>query len=615
MHQIEFIQMLERVNRVVEWAHTGALLAFAEVWPEWTYLLPEITLIGDDILRGSPLLLFGQAMTRINDYAAGQQRKRHQIFGTEITSQIRALNPGLALGKLRVNPKDGTYSREEILALAQTPAELQPAAGIVTQGEGNVVSHVQLLARALGIPNVVTGPEPFKKIADHDAKNVFFLVTPGGRVYLKEAAKMTDQDKTVYDQYNRSTERTTDGQLGAGAGKLDIDHEKLDTSIKIPMGPTEVGLEDSGVKCGPKAAYLGELKRLLPDNVSRGIVLPFGVYFDHFQKAKVAVPDGLKNSNIAKPGEALEGFVKSTYQKLFEEMIPAGTSEKELTAWIKPRLDIFRTSIMEHPMAPELKQAIQKALDDQGLLLSEDKSQTVGCFVRSDTNVEDLENFNGAGLNLTIFNLRSLDDIYAGVKKVWASPFTLRSFSWRQTLVDEPFWVLPSVVIMESVRSEKSGVLVTADIFHGDPDKMLVATSEGVGGAVDGTPAETLLWSPQGVELINLYKSPRRLMLKPEGGSEITPSTGKEYVLSEKELKELIAAAGKIKKAFKPSQDESGKPRPWDIEFGFAKGQLWLFQCRPFIGNEELRNIPALAALDGTGEPARGDISLEDVVK
>jgi len=615
MGQIEFIQLLERVNRVVEWAHTGALLAFAEVWPEWTYVLPEIHLIGDDILRGSPLLLFGQAMTRIQDFAAGQQRRRHQIFGTEVTTQIRALNPGLALGKLRLNPKDGTYSREEILALARTPAELQPAAGIVTQGKGNVVSHVQLLARALGIPNVVTGPDSFKKIVNHNAKDAFFLVTPGGRVYLKAATKMTDQDKAVYDQYNRSTERTADGQLGAGANKLDIKHERLDTSVKMPMGPSKVGLDDSGVKCGPKAAYLGELKRLFPDNVTRGIVLPFGVYFDHFQKAKVVLPDELKNSHIAKPGEKLEDFVKLTYQKLFSEMIPAGTSEKDLTAWIKPRLEIFRTSIIKHPIAPELKQAIQKSLDDQGLLLQEDKSQTVGCFVRSDTNVEDLENFNGAGLNLTIFNLRSLEDIYAGIKEVWASPFTFRSFSWRQTLIDEPFWVLPSIVIIESVRSEKSGVLVTADIFHDDPKKMLVATSEGVGGAVDGTPAETLLWSTQGVELINLFKSPRRLMLKPEGGSEIVPSTGKEYVLSEPELEELIAAAGKIKKAFKPALDQSGKPRPWDIEFGFAKGKLWLFQCRPFIGNEELRNIPALAALDDTGEPARGDISLEDVVK
>jgi hypothetical protein len=242
MNQIEFMQVLERVNRVVEWAHTGALLAFAEVWPEWTYVLPDIILIGDDILRGSPLLLFGQAMTRIQDFAAGQQRKRHQIFGAEVTSQIRALNPGLALGKLRVNPKDGTYSREEILALAQTPAELQPAAGIVTQGEGNVVSHVQLLARALGIPNVVTGPEPFKKIAKHDAKDAFFLVTPGGRVYLKEAAKMTDQDKGIYDQYNRSTERTADGQLGAGANKLDIKHERLDTVPKCPWDRRRSGL-------------------------------------------------------------------------------------------------------------------------------------------------------------------------------------------------------------------------------------------------------------------------------------------------------------------------------------------------------------------------------------
>ena len=613
--QTEFMPLLERANRVVEWAQTGALLAFAEVWDEWLYVLPEIALIGDDILRGSPLLLFGQAMTRLQDYAAGQQRRQHQLFGDVITTQIRALNPGLALGKLRLNPKIGDYSREEVLALAKTPAELQPAAGIVTQGEGNVVSHVQLLARALGIPNVVTGTEPFAKITGHDNKDAFFLVTPGGRVYLKEAAKMTEQDVAIYDEYNRNTGRTTDGKLGAGAGKLDIDHERLDISVKTPLGPSTVGIDDSGVKCGPKAAYLGELKRLFPKNVSRGIVLPFGVYFAHFQQAKVALPAELKDKNIASAGEALEDFVKRTYQKFFAEMIPAGTSEKELTAWIKPRLEIIRTSIIAQPLAAELKQAIEKGLDDQGLLQSNDKSQTVGCFVRSDTNVEDLENFNGAGLNLTIFNLRSLEDIYAGIKQVWASPFTFRSFSWRQTLIDEPFWVLPSIVILESVRSEKSGVLVTADIFQNDPEKMLVATSEGVGGAVDGTPAETLLWSPQGVELVNLYKSPQRLMLKDEGGSEIVPSTGKEFVLSEQEIKELVAAAAKIKKTFKPALDQSGKPRPWDIEFGFADGQLWLFQCRPFIGNEELRNIPALAALDETGEPPRGSISLQDVVK
>ena len=55
---------------------------------------------------------------------------------------------------------------------------------------------------------------------------------------------------------------------------------------------------------------------------------------------------------------------------------------------------------------------------------------------------------------------------------------------------------------------------------------MLVATSEGVGGAVDGTSAETLLWSPQGVELVSLFKSPWRNQLQPGGGSAIVPASG-----------------------------------------------------------------------------------------
>ena len=357
------------------------------------------------------------------------------------------------------------------------------------------------------------------------------------------------------------------------------------------------------------------MKRIYPGNVSRGVVLPFGVYYEHYQRAKVSVPENLRQSKIATPGEPLSAFVERTYATFFGEMIPKGASEQELSTWIKPRLAVMRASIIDSPMSGELEQAIRKALDTEGLLLSGDKSQTVGCFVRSDTNVEDLENFNGAGLNLTLFNLQSLQEIYDGIKNVWASPFTYRSFSWRQPLIDEPLWVLPSIVILESVPSEKSGVLITADIFNSEPDKMVIATSEGVGGAVDGTSAETLLWSPTSVELVNAFKSPWRLMLNPDGGSEVVPSTGKDHVLNEKEIKQVTAAASKINEKFEPTRDTSGNPRPWDIEFGFAKGQLWLFQARPFVGNEEIRNLPALATLDTTKAPKRQDIALDEFVK
>jgi hypothetical protein len=602
-------------ERSVEWAQQNALLAFAEVWAPWNLLLPATASIGDDILRGSPLLLYAEVSRRLDDHAAGTGRLAHELFGASVETELRALNPGLALGRLRVDPKDGGYARDEVVALPETPAELRPAAGILTQGEGNVLSHVQLLARALGIPNVVVGAAAYRRIPPHAGQQVFFIVTPRGRVILKEAAAMSPEERAVYEEYTRNEARSADGSLGAKASKLHIDRAKLDLTTKLPRDLAAVRRSDSGRLCGPKAAFLGELKHFFPDRVARGVVVPFGAYHEHYQRAPVAVPEKLAGLGLARPGERLPDFVERTYHEFFEVMIPARTAERELSAWIAPRLEVIQHSIRHAPLAGELREAIRQELDRLGLLVGAEKSDTVGCFVRSDTNVEDLDNFNGAGLNLTIFNLRSLADIFDGLKEVWASPFAYRSFSWRQTLIDEPLWVLPSVVILESVPSEKSGVLVTADIETGDPQKMLVATSEGVGGAVDGTSAETLLWSPEGVELLAVFKSPWRRLLKPGGGSEIVPATGRETVLEPDELRQLVAAGRTIGERFEPARDPAGRPRPWDIEFGFTGGKLWLFQCRPFVGNDALRNVPALAALEGGGADGDDRLSLEEILR
>ena len=611
------ITKLAYAERAVEWAQANAVLAFAEVWAPWTFLLPQIASIRDDILRGSPLLLYAKLARRLDQFAAGTQLTRHNFFGTELDTDVRALNPGLALGRLRVAPNDGAYSRDEIVALPDTPSDLDPAAGILTQGEGNVLSHVQLLARALGIPNVVLGPSAYQKIVPHDRQEVFFIVTPRGRVIIKEVSSMTAQDKSVYEEYTRNQTRAADGSLGNQGPRLHIDRAKTDLSKNMPIELNEVRRRDSGRFCGPKAAYLGELKRLFPEHVARGIVVPFGAYYDHYRNAKVAVPDNLRTLGIATPGERLPDFAERTYREFFAVMIPAKKSEKDLSVWITPRLDVIRHSLRQGPLSPKLKQAIRDGLDREGLLLSNDKSQSVGCFVRSDTNVEDLDNFNGAGLNLTVFNRKSLDEIYEGLKEVWASPFEFRSFSWRQTLIDDPIWVLSSVVILEAVPNDKSGVLITADVNTGDQGKMTVAASEGVGGAVDGTSAETLLWSPHGIELVTLFKSPWKNQLSTGGGSAIVLSSGKDTVLEPDELKQIILAGQKISATFDPAHDPAGKARPWDIEFGFRTGKLWLFQCRPFLGNDALKNIPALASLESRS-PGTADktmLSLEEVLQ
>jgi phosphoenolpyruvate synthase/pyruvate phosphate dikinase len=473
---------------------------------------------------------------------------------------------------------------------------------------------VQLLARALGIPNVVLGPDAFARFKEHDGKSVFFVATPGGRVVVKEETSMSKADRDAVAEYRRSEERGDKGALGAGGRRLHIDRERLDLSIDTALPLNGVRRSDSGTRVGPKAAFLGELEHLFPDAVAAGVVVPFGAYHAHYRNAVVSVPKTLKEKTGAKPGEPLPDFVERTYKSFFEEMIPAGTEEKELSAWIRPRLEVMRHSIQATPMSAELRASIREQLEAQGMLPAGSDTPPRGLFVRSDTNVEDLDEFNGAGLNLTLFNLGSLDEVFEGIKQVWASPFTLRSFSWRQTLIDEPLWVLPSVVILESVPSEKSGVLVTADIHTGDPSRMLVATSEGVGGAVDGTPAETLVWSEDGVELVTMFKSPSRRLLTPGGGSELVEATGDEYVLSEQELATLIRAGQKIRDSLEPSRDTAGRARPWDVEFGFAKGKLWLFQTRPFIGNEQLRNVPALAVYEPSQNAGPQVLSLEELI-
>jgi phosphoenolpyruvate synthase/pyruvate phosphate dikinase len=194
----------------------------------------------------------------------------------------------------------------------------------------------------------------------------------------------------------------------------------------------------------------------------------------------------------------------------------------------------------------------------------------------------------------------TFSDVLEGIKRVWASPFTYRSFSWRQSVISDPNAVYPSIIVLESVPSEKSGVLITANVDTGDRGQMTIATAEGVGGTVDGSPAETLLYDGEETQLLAQYKSPVRRMLvsKGEGGAEMVPSTGSERVLTVEELESLIAAAKKIEAEFRPEEGPFEEPLPWDIEYGFVDGRLYLFQTRPFVGNSDMRNLPALAALD-----------------
>ncbi|HET6564538.1 MAG TPA: PEP/pyruvate-binding domain-containing protein, partial [Xanthomonadales bacterium] len=226
--------------------------------------------------------------------------------------------------------------------------------------------------------------------------------------------------------------------------------------------------------------------------------------------------------------------------------------------------------------------------------------QPPGVFIRSDTNVEDLPGFTGAGLNLTLPNVVGMENLLQGIAEVWASPFTARAYAWRQSHMTRPEHVYTSILLLESVASDKSGVLVTQDIDTGDGDILSVAVNEGLGGAVDGQAAESLRIPMDGsrVQVLATATAPWRRVPNPEGGLYLLPSSGSDTVLQPGEIQQLVNFARQLPSTFPPITDEAGNPAPADVEFGFVDGDLRLFQIRPFLDSKQARGIGYLQQME-----------------
>jgi hypothetical protein len=162
--------------------------------------------------------------------------------------------------------------------------------------------------------------------------------------------------------------------------------------------------------------------------------------------------------------------------------------------------------------------------------------------------------------------------------------------------MERPEEVYPSVLLMKSVPSEKSGVLVTADVATRGAG-VTVATAWGVSGAVDGDAAETLVLRPDGTSvLLGEAHAPYRRVLRPEGDVGWQPADPGR-VLTDAEQVAVRELAAEAQAKLTPSPGPDGRPLPWDMEFGFAGGKLWLFQVRPLVERGKERADRVVRAL------------------
>ncbi|MDT8436259.1 MAG: PEP/pyruvate-binding domain-containing protein [Gemmatimonadota bacterium] len=555
--------------RSLDWAWAALRAGFGPVAHRWARVEPLAAGFLDAEARGSILLPLSARLDVLHADADRAVGAPHLLFGREAPSGVRGLNPGFAVGPLRIlDPGAGPaeIDPDGIYVLPSSEADLRPVAGILTADAGNLLSHIQLLARGLGVPNAALGTRPAPEVAAAAGRTVALAVSPMGRVWLGSPDSLPPR--------LRELARAGGGAGGADPGaaaepgpdagpvpvSLDVGRLRLDRFAPEPVA--RLRATDAGVTVGPKAANVGELAARFPGHVAPGVALPFGLFLRHVDRPFAGAPSAL-------------GALRAAFREA-DSLRAAGRPQAEVDARIFTALAGMREAIAGLPWRPDDLARIDAALRETfGPDLSD------GVFVRSDTNVEDLAGFSGAGLNLTVPHVVTREGVLAAIRRVWSSPFGERAYLWRRRVVANPADVYPSVLLLASVPSEKSGVLVTTGLEGDDPvreaDQLTIATAEGVGGVVDGGAAETLLVEADGsVTLLSSARQTERRVLRPEGGVARVPAKRPERLLSEDEIAALRDLARRI-------EDELGGGTPWDVEFGFAEGRLWLFQVRPFV--------------------------------
>ncbi len=562
---------LEASRSSVEWGIGLATSTYGGVVRLYAPFEPLANGFVDDLLRSSVMLPLGSMVSRLADEHARRTGSNTRIMGLAGGGGVRGLNPGFARGILEVVSGDAEHVEllpERIYVMDRPPAEMKPVAGIATVTEGNVVSHVQLLARNLGIPNAVVTPEIVTLLRSYDGEPVFYAVSPGGSVLIKPAEQMTREERDLVETRSRADDR-----VRVPTNRLALDHTEL-TDL------SQLRASDSGRLCGPKAANLGQLASMFPGHVAPGFIIPFGVFRAHMAQR---MPD-----TQGTYWEYLRmGFAQT------EAGLSAGRSAAMVEAELLQRLATLRAAIESMPFLPEFRQQLASAYTRSfGAGLG-----SAPTFIRSDTNMEDLADFSGAGLNLTVPNVVKEEDVMNGIRRVWASPYRERSYSWRQKYLLNPEDVYPSILILKSVDVEKSGVMITTGISSGNPADVTVAFSRGVGGAVDGQAAETWLMAPRDTRLMAPSREPTYRSLPVAGGTAVQRASFERRMLTETDLQVLRTLAADVKSRL-PGMPGMHSQGPWDVELGFLNDALWLFQVRPFVENRSAGSTSYLQNMD-----------------
>jgi len=261
---------------------------------------------------------------------------------------------------------------------------------------------------------------------------------------------------------------------------------------------------------------------------------------------------------------------------------------------LNSRSKAIRELIFATPIPKDMQDEILEAYKR---LSSEYGASSVDVAVRSSATAEDLPDASFAGQQDTYLNVQGESSLIHYIKLCFASLFTTRAISYRQSRGFSHFDVGLSVCIQKMVRSDKasSGVMFSIDTESGFEDVVLITSSWGLGENVVGgvvNPDEFYVYKPKLKEgfspIIKRTLGTKELKMiyankdssKNTLNIETTPLERDSFSINDSEILELAKMAITIEEHY---SKEAGHYQPMDIEWAKdgIDNRLYIVQARP----------------------------------
>jgi pyruvate,water dikinase len=495
-------------------------------------------------------LYFHPTSLGVESAAEGLPRRVPRISTDELFAGVdyQALNVAESIGFLRfltAAELDYTFiGFRDIVVLDRVPNDIAVTQGIITAEFQTPLSHINVLARNRGTPNMallgattdpalraLTGQWVRLRVGTTD-----YEVTP---VEVAEADAYWEANKPSAVQVPGLDESVTDLR---------------DVSEIVPSStPPEQLLEviQAGTRAfGGKAANYGALTHVPGIDVPPGFAVPVARYLEFMrengldQRVLALLGDPDFNGNPARRDQELA--------RLRDDM-QAGQVNAQLQAELSARLE----------------------RDFPGVRMR----------FRSSTNAEDLDGFTGAGLYTSASgDPGDPSSIFDAVKRVWASVWSFRAFEERSfRSIDHTRVGMALLVHRSFPREERNGVALTNNPFDtaGLEPAFYVNVQVGEFSVVQ-PPAGTITES-----YLHYFDLSNRPVSYLSASNLVAPG---ERVLSSTQVEALGQALDAIRQFYAPAYAPAAGQNPWwamDVEFKFdgedgAEPALFVKQARPF---------------------------------